>query len=99
MIPLNGTFNPLPLIPCVLAPILMGPFSILGYFSSWGPLLVWGPGQVAPCPPPPLDGTGYKSDFYQNFTKGSLVRVELHIVKILSNHNGNRMYTVRSQER
>ena len=24
----------------------------LGYFSSWGPLLVWGLGQVAPCPPP-----------------------------------------------
>ena len=30
----------------------MGPSSILGYFSSWWPLLVWGPEQVAPpCPP------------------------------------------------
>ena len=34
----------------------MGRCSILGYFSSWGPLLVWGPGQVAPLPPPPLGG-------------------------------------------
>ena len=37
----------------VLAPILMGPCSILGYFSSWGPLLVWGPEQVAPSAPLP----------------------------------------------
>ena len=29
----------------------MGPCSILGYFSSWGPLLVWGPEQVAPALP------------------------------------------------
>ena len=36
----------------------MGPCSILGYFSSWGLLLVWGPGQVAPpsALPPPLGG-------------------------------------------
>ena len=36
----------------------MGPCSILGYFSSCGPLLVWGQGQVAP-PAPPLGGPVY----------------------------------------
>ena len=39
----------------------MGPCSILGYFSSWGPLLVWGPGKVAPPCPPPLGGPGCTS--------------------------------------
>ena len=51
----NGTVNA---FKCsryclILAPILIGPCSILEYFSSWGPLLVWGPGQIAPLPPPP----------------------------------------------
>ena len=39
----------------------MGPCSILGYFSSWGPLLVRGPGQVAPPAPPPLGGPGWST--------------------------------------
>ena len=44
----------------------MGPCSILGYFSSWGPLLAWGPGQVAPPCPPPLGGPEF--DKYYIFT-------------------------------
>ena len=39
-----------------------GPCSILGYFSSWGPLLVGGSGaSCPPLPPPPLGGPGESS--------------------------------------
>ena len=45
-IPLNMPY--MPLICLTFAPSLMGPCSILGNFSNWGPLEVGGPGQVAP---------------------------------------------------
>ena len=62
-----------PLMP-LLAPILMGPCSILGYFSSWGPLLVWGPGQVAPPPAPPPGGPGYCPKIAKNLGKSTVFR-------------------------
>ena len=61
-IPINGAFNA---FKCsrycfLLAPILIGPCSILGYFSRLGASTCLGPGtSCPPLPPPPLSTALY----------------------------------------
>ena len=50
------------------------------YFSNWGALICWGPGQVAPLPPPPLGGPA--SLYLQTYINGQDKLTELiHLAK------------------